>query len=29
VTDGARIIAEGRVERVLVNRHAFVEKAFS
>jgi fluoroacetyl-CoA thioesterase len=29
VTDGARVVAEGRVERVLVNRHAFVEKAFS
>jgi predicted thioesterase len=29
VTDGAQVVAEGRVERVLVDRHKFVEKAFS
>lgn len=28
VTDGPDIVAEGRVERVLLNRHKFVEKAF-
>jgi fluoroacetyl-CoA thioesterase len=28
VTDGAETVAEGRVERVLLDRHAFVEKAF-
>lgn len=28
VTDGSVTVAEGRVERVLVDRHAFVEKAF-
>ncbi|HEX2356561.1 MAG TPA: hotdog domain-containing protein [Micromonosporaceae bacterium] len=28
VSDGTRVVAEGRVERVLVDRHRFVEKAF-
>jgi predicted thioesterase len=28
VTDGSATVAEGRVERVLVDRHKFVEKAF-
>jgi len=28
VTDGATTVAEGRVERVLVDRHKFVERAF-
>ncbi|GAA4683594.1 thioesterase family protein [Phytohabitans rumicis] len=28
VTDGGTTVAEGRVERVLVDRHRFVEKAF-
>jgi predicted thioesterase len=29
VTEGTAIVAEGRVERILVNRHRFVEKAFA
>jgi fluoroacetyl-CoA thioesterase len=29
VSEGARVVAEGRIERVLVDRHTFVEKAFS
>lgn len=28
VTDGSATVAEGRIERVLVDRHKFVEKAF-
>jgi predicted thioesterase len=28
VRDGAQTVAEGRVERVLVDRHRFVERAF-
>jgi predicted thioesterase len=28
VTDGSTTVAEGRVERALVDRHKFVEKAF-
>jgi fluoroacetyl-CoA thioesterase len=28
VTDGPATVAEGRIERVLVDRHKFVEKAF-
>lgn len=28
VTDGSTTVAEGRVERVLVDRHKFVERAF-
>jgi predicted thioesterase len=28
VTDGSVTVAEGRVERVLVDRHRFVERAF-
>lgn len=28
VTDGSTVVAECRVERMLVNRHRFVEKAF-
>ena len=28
VTEGARVVAEGRIERVVVDRHRFVERAF-
>jgi fluoroacetyl-CoA thioesterase len=28
VTDGSATVAEGRIERVLVDRHKFVERAF-
>ena len=28
VSDGSTIVAEGRVERMLVDRHRFLEKAF-
>lgn len=28
IREGGTVVAEGRVERVLVDRHAFVEKAF-
>jgi fluoroacetyl-CoA thioesterase len=29
VTEGTTVVAEGRVERILVDRHRFVEKAFA
>jgi fluoroacetyl-CoA thioesterase len=29
VIDGKTTVAEGRIERVLVDRHAFVERAFA
>ena len=29
VTEGTETVAEGRVERILVDRHRFVEKAFA
>lgn len=28
VTEGAEVVAEGRIERVLVDRHRFLERAF-
>ncbi|HEY2947092.1 MAG TPA: hotdog domain-containing protein [Micromonosporaceae bacterium] len=28
VTEGSQVVAEGRIERVLVDRHRFVERAF-